>query len=726
MKYKSILLIALAIISCAFMPFPDGDIHKMNKTLDDDNSQYTNVGNIGLTVSNFGVYGDALLNLTQPGHQPSCEYPIGSGIEHIFQGGLWVGGFKKDAVNSISKKGPFVTTGAIDNSSGSRSSGYEFTNAHGSKVTQRSTNLDSRFYNPLAISHQDLLADYTDTNLVTLDGTLIVDHNPLGIAVHEENYAWNFPFADFFVIKNYTITNVSGQYLDSVYVGLWTDAVVRNTKITYTKNGAFYGHGGDGYDDSLKIAYAYDVDGDVPFTNSYVGFLYLGSSPVLPDSFLFDIGTGIPDTIGATCFNSWQFNNTTDPNFFSPPDGPTGDGVRYQKMQGWFGGTNRFNPYYGTAYPVGINPASIKIPTGTGGRSELISHGYFRNIPPDSSINVVFAVVCAQKYGNEPTAFDTRNERTNLYNNSDWALRAYFGNDRNRNGKIDPGEDIFGDGLIHRYILPAPPTVPVMKVVPEQNQATIYWDKRAEASVDPISGLHDFAGYRIYRTQSGFDLTNNQNILASLVVLAQYDSAGSTGFNTGFKSVQLATPMIFPNDTTKYYYKYVVPNLLNGWQYLFSVTAFDKGDPVNNLGPLESSLLANMKNVLPGTLPTEDASAKVGVYPNPYYGNAIWDGNSERLRKIYFYNLPSDCEITIYTLAGDVVKRLEHNSTANGQDIRWFDQYGVGNNVQFTGGEHAWDLITDNDQAIATGLFLFTVKDNKNGNIKTGKFLIIK
>ena len=729
MKYKSLPVIALAIISCAFMPSPGDNNQKLGKTLDDDNSKYTNVGNIGLTVSNFGVYGDGLLNLTQAGHQPSCEYPIGSGIEHIFQGGLWVGGFKKDALNSKSKVGPFVTTGAVDNASGSRSSGYEFTNDKGSKVVEKSTLLDSRFYNPTAISHQDLVADYTDTNTTTLDGTLIVDHNPLGIDIHEENYAWNFPFADFFVIKNYTITNVSGKYLDSVYVGIWTDAVVRNTKITFTKNGEFYGHGGDGYDDSLKIAYCFDVDGDVPFTNSYVGFLYLGSSPTIDSLHLVDNGSGGKDTIPATCFNSWQFNNTTDPNFFAPPDGPTGDYVRYQKMQGWFGGTNRFNPYYnspGPLYHKGINPDNIKSITGTGGRSELITHGYYQNIAPGDSINVVYAVVCAKKYGDEATALDTKLERNNLYSNADWALRAYYGNDRNRNGKIDLGEDIFGDGKIHRYILPAPPTVPVMKVVPELNKATIYWDKRAEASVDPISGIKDFAGYRIYRTQSGFDLTNNQNLQASLVVLAQYDSAGSTGFNTGFKSVELATPMKFPNDTTKYYYKYEVPNLLNGWQYLFSVTAFDKGDPSNNLGPLESSQLANLKSILPGTLPTDDSNVKPGVYPNPYYGSAIWDGNSERLRKIYFYNLPSDCEITIYTLAGDVVKRLEHSSNSNGQDIRWFDQYAAGSSQQFTGGEHAWDLITDNDQAIATGLYLFTVKNNKNGNIKTGKFLIIK
>jgi hypothetical protein len=732
MKYKSLLLIAIAIISCAFMPSPGDDPEKLSKTLDADNSLYTNVGNIALTVSNFGPYGSSLRNLTQPNHQPSCEYPLGSGVEHIFQGGLWVGGFTKTDSNSNTKKGPFVSTGAIDNSSGFGFSGYEFTNPKGSKIVQRSTLLDSRFYNPLAISHQDLIGDYSDTNLTFSNGTEILYHNPLGVAVHEENYAWNFPFADFFVIKNYTITNVSGKYLDSVYVGLWTDAVIRQTKApsySTTLNGAFYGHGGDGYDDSLKIAYAYDIDGDVPFTNSYVGFLYLGSTPTISDLFLIDNGLGGKDTLPATCFNSWQYKNTTDPNFFAPYDDAAGDISRYLKMQGYFGGTNRYNPYYNTPGPLfqkGINPANLKVPTGTGGRSELITHGYYRNIPPGASINVAFAVVCGKKFGTEETALDTRLQRTNLYNNADWALRAYFGNDKNRNGKIDPGEDIFGDGLIHRYILPAPPTIPVMKIVPEQNKATIYWDKRAEASIDPISGVKDFAGYRIYRTQSGFDLDNSQNIISSLVLLAQYDSAGSSGFNTGFKTVELETPMTFPNDTNKYYYKYEISNLLDGWQYLFSVSAFDKGDPVDNLEPLESSRMANMKSILPGTTPTDDPNVKLGVYPNPYYGNAIWDGNSERLRKIYFYNLPADCEITVYTLAGDVVKRLQHNQSNNGNNIRWFDQYKKGNVQQFTGGEHAWDLITDNDQAIATGLYLFTVKNNKNGDIKTGKFLIIK
>jgi len=455
------------------------------------------------------------------------------------------------------------------------------------------------------------------------------------------------------------------------------------------------------------MAYEFDVDGDPGFTDSYVGITYLGSTPEIDNYFVI----GQNDTLPATNFNTWTHNNTTDANFYAPQD----DIQRYYKMQGYFGSDNR--------YGDGIDPSQLKLASN---RSITITRGYYRNIKPGDSLNVVYAIVCAKKFGDDPAALDLDVQRTNLNNNVDWALRAYYGNDRNRNGIIEPDEDIFGDGKIHRYILPAPPTSPIVKVIPESNKATIYWDKRAENSIDPISGLKDFAGYRVFRTQTGFDITEKQDISNSLLLMTQVDTAGATGFNTGFSSVELSEPVTFPNDTTKYYYKIEVPNLLNGWQYLFTVTAFDKGDLANNLEPLESSLLTNVKRILPGTLSDENEDAEVGVYPNPYYGSALWDGSSERLRKIYFYNLPAECEIIIYTLAGDIVKKMEHSSTQNGSDIKWFEQYASDGKQQFAGGEHSWDLITDNDQAIATGLYLFTVKNSKTSNIKTGKFLIIK
>jgi len=222
-------------------------------------------------------------------------------------------------------------------------------------------------------------------------------------------------------------------------------------------------------------------------------------------------------------------------------------------------------------------------------------------------------------------------------------------------------------------------------------------------------------------------LTQSQDILNSLVTLASFDSAGNdVDFDTGFDFVRLSEPVKFEGDTTEYYYKFELDNLLDRWQYLFSVTAFDEGDPGNNLESLESSPLSNLERVLPGTPATEDENVKVGVYPNPYYGEAYWDGSSERLRKIYFFNLPAECEITIYTLAGDIVKRIQHNQDSNGADIRWFEIFASDGKQKMAGGEHAWDLISDHDQAIATGLYLFSVKNNRSGNIKTGKFLVVK
>jgi hypothetical protein len=712
MKFR-FLIAFLSLIFFSFVPDPTDDqsSFRLSRIADDDNSKWTNVGNIGITITNFGTYGHGFILWPE---QPNCEFPLGSGIEHLFDGGLWIGGYRTDNPQGANRVGPFVTTGAVDASSvSSRGGGFEFTNAAGSFIKERSSLFESGVFSPLAISHQDLLTNFSDTSTTYLNGEPISEHIPLGVTIRQETYAWNYPFANFFVIFNYWIKNVSGKYLDSVFVGHWTDTVVRNTIVTSPQplSTAFFNKGGNGYNDSIKIAYEFDATGDVGLSESYIGMLYLGSEPKLPEYFLYEQGTET-DTLSTVAFTSWQFRNTSDPNFFAPQN----DNDRYQKLHGFFGGSNRWKD--------GINPESLRPPSN---RSISISNGPFRYIAPGDSINVVYAIICAKKFGTEHQSLDTEEQKANLYANSDWALRAYHGEDKNRNGILDSGEDLDGNGKITRYILPTPPTTPKVKVIPDNQKATIYWDRRAESSVDPISAKQDFEGYKIYRTQAGFDLTQQQDLLEAMVVLASFDSvANNIEFDTGFNAVILPEPVTFAGDTTNYYYKFELNNLLNGWQYLFAVSAFDEGDPENDLDILESSPLANFQRVLPGTPAVEEADIPVGVYPNPYYGNAIWDGSSERLRKIYFFNLPADCEITIYTLAGDVVKRIQHNTQSNSADIRWFETYASDDKQIFAGGEHAWDLLTDNEQAIATGLYLFTVKNNRNGEIKTGKFLIVK
>jgi len=52
--------------------------------------EFINVGQIGLSLTNAGTVGwpDVRNNPQGP---PSMEYPLNSGIEHLFEGGLWIG-----------------------------------------------------------------------------------------------------------------------------------------------------------------------------------------------------------------------------------------------------------------------------------------------------------------------------------------------------------------------------------------------------------------------------------------------------------------------------------------------------------------------------------------------------------------------------------------------------------------------------------------------------------
>jgi len=252
----------------------------------------------------------------------------------------------------------------------------------------------------------------------------------------------------------------------------------------------------------------------------------------------------------------------------------------------------------------------------------------------------------------------------------------------------------------------------------------LYWDRSAERSIDPVTGERDFEGYRIYRSNPGDDRTGN--ILDQASLIAQFDRTGNrTGFNNGFDEVRLPEPVTFADDTTQYWYRFDTGKLLAGWQYLFNITAFDEGDPDAGLESFESSRTANTARIFPGTPPADTEDLKVGVYPNPYRVNAAWDGGTNRTRKLNFYNLPSRAQIRIYTLAGEIVATLDHEADTYTGDIRWYDNFSADNRFQ-PGGEHSWDVLSENNLNLAGGLYLFTVKNLDSGRIQRGKFVIIK
>lgn len=671
----------------------------------------TTAGNIAVTINNLGMVGNAFRGSYNVLGYPSCEFPKKSGIEHLFQGGLWIGGL-------INNSQVAVTTGAVDDASGysTGKSGFEFSAPVGSTLRERSSLIDNPLYDLNALSHQDFVADFTDKNTI-IPGTPIPINNhqfPLGADVHFESYNYNYNFANYFVILNYVITNNSVNTWDSVYIGFWKDGVVRNTNITPPSGSAFYNKGGNGYLDSLFMAYEFDAAGDLGFTESYVGLKFLGAEdkngfahPFIRPNFF-------------THYNAWQFQNSADPLYFSPGD----DNQKYGKMTI---GLNQRSDWQ-TVIKPNLKQAN--------NRSHLIAVGPFKQVLPGEKVTISFALVCAKKKedGN-PNVIDNDVQKEILLQNSRFAQTAYNGEDINFNGVLDAGEDRDEDGKITRFILPTPPNLPRTKMISSPNQIELYWSKNAESSIDPISKKKDFEGYRIYKTSVGFDVKETQDILTALKLVAEFDRDDNTYFNnTGFETIKLTDSVTFgeltlAGDTIYYHYKFTISNVQNGWQHVVAISAFDQGDEVNSLESLESSLLPSLKRVFPG-MPANDnfKNGSPFVYPNPYYAGALWEGVSQRPedKKIYFSNLPARCNVRIYTLAGDLVDEFQHNENYSGGDIGWTSTYSDPNRVLFSGGEHAWDLLSKDDQIIARGTYLFAVKDLQSGKIYNGKFVIIK
>jgi hypothetical protein len=94
--------------------------------------------------------------------------------------------------------------------------------------------------------------------------------------------------------------------------------------------------------------------------------------------------------------------------------------------------------------------------------------------------------------------------------------------------------------------------------------------------------------------------------------------------------------------------------------------------------------------------------SRIKVVPNPYIGHASWE-TTEGIRKIQFTHLPDVCTIRVYTLAGDLIKTIEHNSGTGTED---------------------WDMLSENQQGIVTGVYFYHVQ-SKYGE-KLGEFAVIK
>ena len=111
---------------------------------------------------------------------------------------------------------------------------------------------------------------------------------------------------------------------------------------------------------------------------------------------------------------------------------------------------------------------------------------------------------------------------------------------------------------------------------------------------------------------------------------------------------------------------------------------------------------------------SEDADLnKIRVVPNPYIVADVWD-KSPQEKRISFTNLPNRCSIRIYTLAGNLVQVLAHEGTVGEYGHFW------------KGGTEFWDLKNRYNMLVASGWYIWHVKDLQTGDTEIGKFAIIQ
>jgi hypothetical protein len=614
----------------------------------------TDINRVGITVTNYGFFGNNFTSRT-----PSFEFPLGSGLEHMSRAGLWVGAIALDDNGAFTG----VSAGIVDNVQGSSSAAEtEFTPA-GNAMLQRSRISNNRFFSPLAVSDQDLQAEYSDNPARGPAGNQREQHRPLNILVRQQTLGFSLEAAQDFTVARFTIVN-QGAPLRDVYVGLYAQFVSgdKNAYSTwppsstsgpgswYYKTYAEYDTTRRFYKEHYCLMLPYPGSCDFAYAPAWAGVKLMRVSP---------------DSVAAktVSLNWWSF---------SPGDTTRDEDIdRYRLMSNGL----RMDPR--DCLPGGQSCSPIM----------LLSIGPWAQIDPGDSVTVDFAFV-----GGE--------EEADFLANADFAQFA---------ADID-------------YELPAPPPSPRVHVETARNRVDIYWDDSPESDSDPTSlapGGLDFEGYRVYFG------TDRQRPLR----VAQFDLMGApndtTGFNTGLEAVRLDPPRVI--DGVPHAYRFSVPAVLDGFKYYGAVTSYDLGDV--QVPSLESGISQNKFLAVPNARAGD--GSRVTVYPNPYRVESLWDqGRQVRDHYLWFANLPPRCVLRIYTLSGDRVFETRFDGGAYaGEGARglYDPQRDLDTGAPaLSGASYAWNLISSEGQAIASGLYLYAVEDLDGGAVSRGKFLIVK
>ena len=504
----------------------------------------------------------------------------------------------------------------------------------------------------------------------------------LDVDVTEKAMVWSYPKYDDFVIHEFTITNTASTPLTEVYFGI-------RRGIMNSMRGNWHGPGDwnddkFGWSDAHNIFYFYD---DRSFTwedESEVTFNH-GPGPTTGDigdpNDLYESGAKNHELL-APAYITLMVLDSAGANVYMNIITNQGQGTSPWEEPA----EDRF-VYLSSSQPEDYKAAmthqqprmswdEARAAGGEGGNKfernpEMIVSVGPLSIAAGASETVVFAEVLGEMDRAKIIAGGLENVLALATESRD----SLFAN-------VAAARELYANG----YDAVDPPPTPTNKentliLTPIVGGMDIAWPPIPDTYIDPDLGSNDLAGYRIYRstyfTTGPWELVDDIT-LGELTVegdYAVYEDIGQP-FGVGL---------------------------------YYGVTSYD------NDGNESGLVNANRYPVYPIRSPNTDfPKERVHVVPNPFRQHSGLTGSSEDLR-MEFIGVPSACTIRVYTIAGDLVKTIEHDDGSGSES--W------GSILTADYQTNKWYLY------ISPGFYVYHVESNvegSKGKSFVGKFAIIR
>jgi len=121
--------------------------------------------------------------------------------------------------------------------------------------------------------------------------------------------------------------------------------------------------------------------------------------------------------------------------------------------------------------------------------------------------------------------------------------------------------------------------------------------------------------------------------------------------------------------------------------YIAGVGAFKHPNPINNNWPMYTFNTSNIATSKNDNATAKDALKLINIVPNPYYGYSDYE-QSPFDNYVKITNLPQKCTISIYNVAGTLIRRFKKDSPQTFQD---------------------WDLKNNANITIASGVYIIHI-----------------